>query len=298
MSTTASAYACAAFSSPGRPRKRKIATGSVGLSGRARNTVAPNSPSEMANAKPAATASARADDREVDLAAHAPGRRAEQRGGLALARVDRAQRRRHDPHDERDRDERLRDGNDPREPPGSRAERRSKAIRNPKPSITADAPSGSMSEPVEQRASPRESATANAASPPTTTRDHGRRCRVDDRVHDRLPRCDEERRTSGRRARGTRRGRSPSPTASERSTSTASGSPRNSASTPRLPTTTILSRAVLGCRSASRSDAEAAARRARRSSRQRDPHRDDDATSWTSERTAAARRSKRRTAWL
>ena len=39
---------------PGRPISRKITTGSVGLSGRARKDVAPNSPSETANANPIA----------------------------------------------------------------------------------------------------------------------------------------------------------------------------------------------------------------------------------------------------
>ena len=60
------------------------------------------------------------DDRKVDLPPHASGRGAEQRGGLALALVDRAQRRRDDPDDERQRDERLRDGHDPRRRRGSR----------------------------------------------------------------------------------------------------------------------------------------------------------------------------------
>ena len=56
----------------------RSATGSVGVSGRTMNTVAPNSPSEIANANPAATSAARADDRQVDLAPHPRRRRAEQ----------------------------------------------------------------------------------------------------------------------------------------------------------------------------------------------------------------------------
>src|SRR5207249_388185 len=59
ISTTQSAAAVSWFSAPGRLRKRKIATGSVGWSLRARNTVAPNSPSAIANARPAATPSGR-----------------------------------------------------------------------------------------------------------------------------------------------------------------------------------------------------------------------------------------------
>ena len=50
------------------------------------------------------------------------GRRAEQGGRLALARVDRAQRRHQDPNDERDGDERLRDRDEPRR--GAEVERR------------------------------------------------------------------------------------------------------------------------------------------------------------------------------
>ena len=90
------------------------------------------------------------DDRKVDLAPHPPGRCAEQRRRLALALVDRSQRRRDDANDEGDRDERLHDRDDPRRRRGSRAAAVSNAITKPSPSITADAPSGSMSESVER----------------------------------------------------------------------------------------------------------------------------------------------------
>jgi len=53
-STTEAAIAMPKFSTPGRPIKRKMTTGRVGRSGRARNAVAPNSPSEVANPKPIA----------------------------------------------------------------------------------------------------------------------------------------------------------------------------------------------------------------------------------------------------
>ena len=58
-STTDSAAACPELASPGRPISRAISTGSVGADVRARNDVAPNSPSDTAAAKPAPTASAR-----------------------------------------------------------------------------------------------------------------------------------------------------------------------------------------------------------------------------------------------
>ncbi len=48
------------LASPGLPISRKITTGRVGCSSRARNEVAPNSPRLTANAKPAATTSGRA----------------------------------------------------------------------------------------------------------------------------------------------------------------------------------------------------------------------------------------------
>src|SRR5262245_6268829 len=60
ISTTQSAIAVPTFAAPGRLRNRKIATGTVGQSARATNTVAPNSPSATANASPAATARGRA----------------------------------------------------------------------------------------------------------------------------------------------------------------------------------------------------------------------------------------------
>ena len=134
-----------------------------------------------------------AGDGKVDLAAHSSRGRAEHRGRLALALVDRAQRGRDDADDERDRDERLHDGTihgEERKSIGSV----SKAMTKPKPSITADAPSGSMRDPSSSRVPPpREPATANAARPPTTSAIDGRTGGVDDGVQHCLPGRREER---------------------------------------------------------------------------------------------------------
>ncbi len=59
ISTVLSANAWPMLSAPGRPSSRSIATGTVGASARAITIVAPNSPTEMAKAKPAATSRAR-----------------------------------------------------------------------------------------------------------------------------------------------------------------------------------------------------------------------------------------------
>ena len=67
-------------------------------------------------------------DAEVDLPAHTGRRRSEQSGCLALAHVDRAQRRDDDANDERDRDERLYHRHDPRR--GAEVERRLRRRRS------------------------------------------------------------------------------------------------------------------------------------------------------------------------
>ena len=59
MRIVLNAIACVKLAAPARPSSRKMASGSVGASGRAMNDVAPNSPSEMANANPAPTSMAR-----------------------------------------------------------------------------------------------------------------------------------------------------------------------------------------------------------------------------------------------
>ena len=108
------AIAWSTLISPGRAKNREIAIGMVGQSGRATNSVAPNSPSDTAAAKPAATANARA----------AIGRstsRQTRRGGApstvaaSRRRGSIAAQRGHDrPDHERDRDHRLRDRHEER----------------------------------------------------------------------------------------------------------------------------------------------------------------------------------------
>src|SRR5687768_12427683 len=60
ISITAMAMAWPKTSAPGWPSNRKIAIGMVGASGRTMNSVAPNSPNETANEKPAPTRAPRA----------------------------------------------------------------------------------------------------------------------------------------------------------------------------------------------------------------------------------------------
>ena len=96
--------------------------GASGWSGRTMNTVAPNSPSEIANANPAATSAARATIGRSTSRQTRARRRAERRRGVAQARIDGAQHRCHHPHDERYRDQRLRDRDQP--PRAAQVERR------------------------------------------------------------------------------------------------------------------------------------------------------------------------------
>ena len=96
-------------SAPGRPSKRKIATGSVGVSGRAMNSVAPNSPSEIGEREPGrrrtrARAIGRSTSRHT-RAGDAPSTAAASRRRGSIERSTGTI----DAHDERDRDERLRD---------------------------------------------------------------------------------------------------------------------------------------------------------------------------------------------
>ena len=108
-----SAAAAPWFSAPGRPRKRKIATGSVGWSLRARKTVAPNSPSAIANARPGRDAERpRASGRSTSrrrAAGDAPSVAAASRSRGSIARSAGATM----PDDERRGDERLRDRDEP-----------------------------------------------------------------------------------------------------------------------------------------------------------------------------------------
>ena len=178
------------LASPGRPRKRKIATGRVGWSARATKTVAPNSPSAIAKAKPAATPKARDDERQVDLPP-GPGRRgAERRRSLAQPRVDGAKRGRDDADDERRGHERLCDGH---EPPGRAEVDRRLVERDEEPEAEHDGRGAEreQNEAVDDAGRPSRERERGEAS--DDERDRGRGGREDDRVPGRLPRLDEQR---------------------------------------------------------------------------------------------------------
>ena len=104
------------------PSSRATATGSVGLSGRAMKTVAPNSPSETAKAKPAATSSARRTIGRSTSRQTRQRRRAEHGRRLPQPVVHRPQHRQHGPHDEGHADQRLRERH--QDPGGAQVQRR------------------------------------------------------------------------------------------------------------------------------------------------------------------------------
>ena len=112
--TTQSAIAVPTLSAPGLPRKRKIATGTVGQSARTTKTVAPNSPERDGEREPGGDGQRAREQRKLDLAAHLGRRRSQHGGRLAQADVDRAEGRNERADDERQRDERLREGDDRR----------------------------------------------------------------------------------------------------------------------------------------------------------------------------------------
>ena len=185
------------------------ATGSVGWSGRTMKTVAPNSPSEIANANPAATSAARATIGRSTSRQTRAGRRAEHRRGLAQARVDGAQHRGHHPHDERHRDQRLRD----RHQTTSDVRRSSGGVVERDEEAEADGHRRDAERERHQRveAAPRATTrSANAAAAADDDRDHG-----GDRGEARAScaiashRRDEQRaaRVHARRARGRSRAR-------------------------------------------------------------------------------------------
>ena len=151
---------------------------------------------------------------------------------------------RDDPDDERDRDERLRDGNEP----WRRAEVERRPVERDQEAEPEHHCRGAEREQDEAVEEPRPRAVRPARrtlQPADDDRDQRRRCRVDDRVQDGLPRRREQdaRRTAERSYASSPY---PPPTASDRSTRTASGKPRNSASPPRLAATTSFSRARSG----------------------------------------------------
>src|SRR5688572_20038257 len=165
MSVTESAMAVPTLSAPGLPRKRKIATGTVGQSARETNTVAPNSPSATANARPAATASGRARSGSSisrltchgdapSTAAASPSRAPTVRSAGTSERTTKGIATSACATGTIAADERRSSGG------------ASKASRNPNPSIAADAPSGSI---TSASRPPRPRATAVAAGIPTTS---------------------------------------------------------------------------------------------------------------------------------
>ena len=131
--------------------------------------VAPNSPSEMAKAKPAATSrarrtSGRSTSRQT-RAGEAPRTAAASRRRWSIER----EHRRHRAHDERQRDHGLGERHEPRA--GPQVDGASSAMRNPKPTVTAEVPSGSSSSDVDARGrrGPGARPSAAAARPPSTT---------------------------------------------------------------------------------------------------------------------------------
>ncbi len=112
---------------PGRPSRRKIAVGRVGRSGRARKPVAPNSPSETANAKPTATPKGRGRAASRQRPHLARGG-AERRGGFAGGRRWPRSAGHEAAGDKGKRDERLADGHEP-ERRGARSMPHDEALR-------------------------------------------------------------------------------------------------------------------------------------------------------------------------
>ena len=85
-----------------------------------------------------------AQEGQVDLPPHPRRRGAERRRGVAETGVDGAQRRQHGPDDERHGDQGVGDGDEHPRAPAGRAGARSNVMSRPKPTVTADVPSGSI----------------------------------------------------------------------------------------------------------------------------------------------------------
>ena len=158
----------------------------------------------------------------------------------------------------RDRDEGLYDGDNPRGSAGSRAARRRTRIRKPSPSITADAPSGKSTSPS-GAVSPRRAVTANAA-----VRRRRSRCvaAAVARSSSRSASRRDERTLVGSPRGPVGVGPCPPPTASDRSTRTASEKSQEEPSEPRLRATTELSPRAVRVDAGSRAQ-DAAGRSAR-----------------------------------
>ena len=288
--TTLRAAACPAFTAPGRPRKRKIATGTVGQSPRAMKTVAPNSPSEIANANPAATPSARRTrGRSIS---RRPGRGAPSTAAASLSRSSierRAGARMRTTNVERD--ERLGD----RDEPGGPAELERRLVEGEDEAEAEHDRRGAERE-HHERVEPHgaRAGDRDGGEPADDERDRGRGRRERERVQDGVPRQDEQRRrllaehaveaepvavgVASERRRAPRRERPSHQRQDQRGHDAEPLEPR-------------------GRRRTSCSRASGTATPARRSTGRRRRARGDEA-SWSSDSAAAARRSKRRAAWL
>ena len=277
------------LSAPGWPSSRSMATGSVGASARAITVVAPNSPSEIANANPADTRTARSTrgrstSRQTGPATRrGPRRRRAVAGRWSAAPGSSCAPRTAGP---------PRPGRAAR---GSglarRSMGRSRAMRKPKPTVTAEVPSG-RSRPTSRARPTRPVArtSAAAASPPSTT---------DTTVATTAKRNEFASAASGDTNRPCWRGGRPAPAtkarpwpwpgAKERSTSTTSGVRSRRAIAARLPMTQARCRAPTA-RRAPRGASRRPARVHRRASRPWTTSSVPTATSCTSARIEATGR--------
>ena len=160
----ASANACARGSSPGRPSRRAIAIGSVSRPARVRNVVAPNSPSEIAAAKPAPASNGRAM-RARRRPSHArsgeaPSVAAAARRSVGIARSTGTKR----AHDERRSPRGRARAGSATTRHASRTGATSNVISIPSPIVTADVPSGSIVPTSSNRPLRRAVVIASAAS--------------------------------------------------------------------------------------------------------------------------------------
>ena len=131
------------------------------------NTVAPNSPSEIANANPAATSAARATIGRSTSRHTRAGEAPERRRRVTQAGIDGAQHRASSPaRRTAPRPAPARSGTSHHEPRKSKGAW-SRAMRKPNPTVTAETPRGSDTSASSPRR--RDDASANAAQPPTTT---------------------------------------------------------------------------------------------------------------------------------
>ena len=191
MRTTQSAIAVPTFSAPGRPRKRKIATGTrrpVGLRDEDRRAELADGDRERERRRDGERAR---QQRQLDLASHPARGRAEHRGGVGQARVTGAERGGERADDERRRDERLGERHD-RDGRAEVERRVGEGEQEAEPQHHRGGAERQHQQRVERRAPRR--ATANAAGTPTASAISGGRRREEERVDDGMPRRHEQRR--------------------------------------------------------------------------------------------------------